>query len=312
MFKGSVQMSQMAFSKRRGRSVHPVLWGLAALALLAGRPIGAAEGEPAGWLQSYDEALAAAQQQGKPLLLHFHASWCGPCRRMEASVLNTAAVRERLGRDVVGVKVDADDRDDLASKYNVHGLPTDVFVSPDGEVISRTVGAASMTSYLARIDAVSRQFVPSTPNADVQLAETTEKNADARAAGESAGFVGLDGFSPVALVKESEWVKGKKDFTAEHEGVTYHFASAAEREQFIQSPATFAPKHLGCDPLVLFERGEAVRGAIQYGAFYEGQVFLMSSSENQERFLKNPTIYARRAYSLKVSDVKHLAMGQGE
>ena len=38
----------------------------------------------------------------------------------------------------------------------------------------------------------------------------------------------------------------------------------------------------------------------------------MSSSENQERFLENPSIYARRAYSLKVSDVKHLAMGTGQ
>ena len=44
------------------------------------------------WHKSFATAQAEARRRGVPLLIHFHASWCGPCRRMERDVLDTRAL----------------------------------------------------------------------------------------------------------------------------------------------------------------------------------------------------------------------------
>lgn len=40
-------------------------------------------------------------------------------------------------------------------------------------------------------------------------------------------------------------MKGRKAFTAEYNGVTFAFASAANRDRFLTAPATFAPQYDG-------------------------------------------------------------------
>lgn len=54
------------------------------------------------WL-TYGEALSS----GKPILLHFGASYCGPCKRMEREVFTERTVVKHLGRFAC-VKLDMD------------------------------------------------------------------------------------------------------------------------------------------------------------------------------------------------------------
>ena len=56
-----------------------------------------------------------------------------------------------------------------------------------------------------------------------------------------AGQVILKGFDAVAYVTQNQAVKGSAEFTAGHDGVTYHFASAANRDAFTADPARFVP-----------------------------------------------------------------------
>ena len=57
----------------------------------------------------------------KPVVVDFHASWCGPCKMI-------APMFESLDRNynsaIVFVKVDVDEANDIAEKYNVSALPT--------------------------------------------------------------------------------------------------------------------------------------------------------------------------------------------
>ena len=61
---------------------------------------------PHYWLSSYEDAKQIAARNKLPLLLHFDATWCGACRRMDQDVLNKDSVTSLLGAHVIGVKID--------------------------------------------------------------------------------------------------------------------------------------------------------------------------------------------------------------
>lgn len=55
----------------------------------------------------------------------------------------------------------------------------------------------------------------------------------------------LEGYDPVAYFTDKKPVQGRPEFTAVHDGATYHFATAAHRNMFIEKPANYAPAYGG-------------------------------------------------------------------
>jgi thioredoxin 1 len=60
-------------------------------------------------------------QSETPVLVDFFATWCGPCQ-MLAPILKQ--VKDHLGDTVSIIKIDVDKNQQIASQYQVRGVPT--------------------------------------------------------------------------------------------------------------------------------------------------------------------------------------------
>ncbi len=261
--------------------------------------------QKSGWHTSFAKAETEAKALGKPLVIHFYADWCGPCQQMERSVLNQPGVVRRLGADVVGVKVNADHQPSLRARFGVSGFPTDVMVSPEGKVETRYVGATSESAYISRLERLGAKY-PGKPGQNIAKTSknSSSKNGPAIAAKPGAKFLGLDGYSPVALNTGKLWKKGRPKFEADYLGVTYRFVSLEEKDFFQADPARYAPRLLGCDPVILADEGRAVKGQIQHGVFFRDQVYLLASEANRTEFLQNPAYYADKQFAVEVEEIE--------
>lgn len=61
----------------------------------------------------------------------------------------------------------------------------------------------------------------------------------------NADKIAIGGYDPVAYFTNNKPVAGSSAFKAAHEGATYQFASAANRDAFVKEPAKFTPQYGG-------------------------------------------------------------------
>lgn len=82
------------------------------------------------------EELAAS---GKPLVIDFWATWCGPCKKIAPDV---EALAEQYKDQVIIGKCDVDENEELPGQFGVRNIPTLLFIK-NGEIVDKQVGAAT-------------------------------------------------------------------------------------------------------------------------------------------------------------------------
>jgi len=79
-----------------------------------------------------DELNKIIGESGSTLIvIDFHATWCGPCKVIGPKFVQLA---EAKGDKLVALKVDVDDADDIAAKYNIQAMPTFIFIKNGAQV----------------------------------------------------------------------------------------------------------------------------------------------------------------------------------
>ncbi|XP_043484339.1 thioredoxin-2 [Leptopilina heterotoma] len=72
----------------------------------------------------------------KLVVIDFFATWCGPCKSISPKIEEFS----QEYTDVVFVKVDVDECEEVASEYDITSMPTFIFIK-NGEKLETVVGA---------------------------------------------------------------------------------------------------------------------------------------------------------------------------
>jgi cytochrome c biogenesis protein CcmG, thiol:disulfide interchange protein DsbE len=126
---------------------------------------------------AYGPFLAVEEYVGKPMIINFWASWCGPCYE-EAPHLER--VWQRYADDILIVGIQTQDREARAAgrafidqfdlsfpnvidndsrvsiSYGLFGVPETFFVAADGTVVHKHAGPVTEAMMVERIEALLR------------------------------------------------------------------------------------------------------------------------------------------------------------
>jgi YHS domain-containing protein len=118
----------------------------------------------------------------------------------------------------------------------------------------------------------------------------------------AAGFAGayfekggaaIEGHDPVAYFKQNKPVKGSTTFSATHQGSTFHFASAANRDAFVADPEKYAPQYGG---FCAYAVASGYKAKIEPDAFtiVNGKLYLNYDQSIQRRWRRDIPGYIRK------------------
>ena len=88
-------------------------------------------------------------QDSRLVIVDFWATWCGPCR-MLSTLLDE--VEEAMSDEIVVVKVNVDDADEVAAQFRIMNIPT-LLLFKNGQIVDKTVGAMPKSALIERINA---------------------------------------------------------------------------------------------------------------------------------------------------------------
>ncbi len=84
----------------------------------------------------------------KPVLVDFHAEWCGPCKAMAPIIKQ---VKDHVKGKAYVLKVDIDKNPKLARKLKIQGVPT-FAIYKKGKIVWRQSGMQSLNTLIQKIE----------------------------------------------------------------------------------------------------------------------------------------------------------------
>jgi thioredoxin-like negative regulator of GroEL len=111
------------------------------------------------WGKDLDRGLQTAKETGRPLLIDFWASWCQPCKTMEAQLWNTPEGRNLTSKFTL-VRLNFDTASAAIRKYHVVSVPTVIFTDSWGNQLTRLAGFEGAAPYLRTMTVVPADLKP--------------------------------------------------------------------------------------------------------------------------------------------------------
>lgn len=293
--------------------------------LLAWTTLGmTAGGAEIRWLTNLEQAAEIARESDRMVLLHFWSTTCPPCVRLEQNVFSDEVVAKGIEANFVPVKINVDEQRAIARAYNVRQWPTDVILSPQGEVIAVLGCRQDPSEYLSGILAATNQYRSraSEQIADSRLRPSTELQFSSTSAatprdGAGVAFVNAGGAPPrsettmrMSPPATSDNLAAASDETRSELArlVGDRYASLqvetqpATANQAPTPPVETAPPRQPVAPrqpnpplalegrcaVTIHAKRQWVHGNPQFGAIHRGRTYLFAGPQEQKIFLTTP------------------------
>jgi thioredoxin-related protein len=137
------------------------------------------------WYTDWNEGMAAAKEQDKPVFIHFTADWCKFCVKMKKETYSAGEIKQRFNDSWITIMVDTENRDfkgdvyinegekkmltyldgnnagyeeknldirGLTQNFGVSGLPTLVFIDKNGEPLQSIPGFIEKSEFAVILD----------------------------------------------------------------------------------------------------------------------------------------------------------------
>ena len=92
--------------------------------------------------QDWELLKTQAKSEGKLIFLDIYATWCGPCKYLEANVYTDKVLGDIYNKYYLSAKIDGETEfgSKLATAYELEAYPSMYFLSPDETMLSTIVG----------------------------------------------------------------------------------------------------------------------------------------------------------------------------
>ena len=86
-------------------------------------------------------------------MLDFYADWWGACKKLDADTFSNNKVLDFSKENLISIKINTDSEEgaNLSTEYNIHSLPTLVYINFLNEEVDRIIGYLPPEDYLKKL-----------------------------------------------------------------------------------------------------------------------------------------------------------------
>jgi thioredoxin-related protein len=123
------------------------------------------------WYHDWDEGIAAAAREKKPIIVDFYTDWCKWCKVMDKETFAAPSVMEIMTAGWIKIKIDAENGEKsgtfkdqtleynkLAAAFGVRGYPSYLFFDKEGQPVTVISGYHEKENFIPMLDYFTKEL----------------------------------------------------------------------------------------------------------------------------------------------------------
>ncbi len=111
---------------------------------------------------SWEETVALAQKEKKPIFVDAYAVWCGPCKKMDQLTFSHQAVTKMFSEKFISFKIDMEKGEGprLKKLFGVSAYPTLLWFNPEQEILLKVTGFQEANTFMGLARTALEKYNP--------------------------------------------------------------------------------------------------------------------------------------------------------